>query len=166
MNIGQKTQKTICSYPSLQYSSSSFSLLPASPKIFHGRESEFEGLVDILAADRARVAILGPGGMGKTTLAMAALHAVKVVDRYPTRHFITCDSAHTNESLVATVASSLGLEGSRVLVKHVIHHLSTGPPCLLILDNFETPWEPMDGRMKVEEFLSLLTDIPHVALLV
>jgi hypothetical protein len=36
----------------------------------------------------------------------------------------------------------------------------------MILDNFETPWEAMDGRAKVEEFLALLADIPHVALLV
>jgi tetratricopeptide (TPR) repeat protein len=36
----------------------------------------------------------------------------------------------------------------------------------MILDNFETPWEAMDGRTKVEEFLSLLAGIPHLALLV
>jgi hypothetical protein len=104
--------------------------------------------------------------MGKTTLAMATLHHRKVVDRFPTRHFISCDSSHTNESLVATITSNLGLEPSRGLVRDVIHHLSTGPPCLVILDNFETPWEPVDGRAKVEELLSLLTDVPHVALLV
>ncbi|KAJ7815337.1 P-loop containing nucleoside triphosphate hydrolase protein, partial [Mycena olivaceomarginata] len=139
---------------------------PPSPKVFHGRESELEELVDTLLADPARVAILGPGGMGKTTLAMATLHHRKVVDRFPTRHFISCDSSHTNESLVATITSNLGLEPSRGLVRDVIHHLSTGGPCLVILDNFETPWEPVDGRAKVEELLSLLTDVPHVALLI
>jgi hypothetical protein len=30
----------------------------------------------------------------------------------------------------------------------------------------ETPWEPLSTRAKVEEFLSLLTNVPHLALLV
>ncbi|KAJ7817671.1 hypothetical protein B0H14DRAFT_3741639 [Mycena olivaceomarginata] len=37
---------------------------------------------------------------------------------------------------------------------------------ILILDNMETPWEPVSTRTNVEEFLSLLTDISHLALLV
>ncbi|KAF7333355.1 NB-ARC domain-containing protein [Mycena venus] len=151
---------------SLNASSGSLSVLPASPKIFHGREAELKDLVNILLADPARVAILGPGGMGKTTLAMAALHDPKVVKKYSTCYFISCDSAHTSDSLVAIIASNLGLEASRGLASTVIHHLSAGPPCLVILDNFETPWEPLAGQSKVEEFLSLLTDVPHVALLI
>lgn len=147
-------------------SSSSFSLLPATPKILNGREAELRDLVDTLNAVSARVAILGPGGIGKSTLAMAALHNEKVVDAYPTRHYISCDSALTNEALVTTITLHLGLAPSRGSAKHVLHYLMTGPPCLVILDNFETPWEPLHGRAKVEEFLSLLTDIPHVALLV
>ncbi|KAF8215040.1 hypothetical protein K438DRAFT_1749140 [Mycena galopus ATCC 62051] len=147
-------------------SSGSFSLLPATPQIFHGRESELGDLVNILCGTPARVAILGPGGMGKTTLAVAALHSTIVADKYPTRHFIPCDSAHTKDSLVATIASNLGLDSSSRSAKHVIYHLSEGPPCLVVLDNFETSWEPVEGRTKVEEFLALLADILHVALLI
>ncbi|KAJ7796681.1 hypothetical protein B0H14DRAFT_3157858 [Mycena olivaceomarginata] len=153
---------------SLNASSGSLSLLPASPKIFHGRESELNDLVNSLIADPARIVILGPGGMGKTALALTALHDTKVVKKYQTSYFVPCDSAHTNDSLVATIASHLGLdsESSRTLGRTVIHHLSTGPRCLLILDNFETPWEPVDNRVKVEEFLALLAEVPHIALLI
>ncbi|KAF7344685.1 NB-ARC domain-containing protein [Mycena venus] len=151
---------------SLNASSVSFSSLPATPKIFHGREAELENLVNILIVQPARIAILGPGGMGKTTLAIAALHDARVAERYSTCYFISCDSAHTSNSLVAIIASSLGLEASGGFSGAVIRHLSAGPSCLLILDNFETPWEPMDGRAKVEEFLSLLTDVQHVTLLI
>jgi hypothetical protein len=35
-----------------------------------------------------------------------------------------------------------------------------------MLDNLETVWEPMDSRGGVEELLSLLTDIPQLALMV
>ncbi|KAJ6457683.1 hypothetical protein C8R45DRAFT_880271 [Mycena sanguinolenta] len=151
---------------SLNTSSGLFSLLPASPKIFHGRDSELEDIVNSLLASPARVAILGPGGMGKTTLAVAALHNGKIMEKFGIRHFIPCDSAYTKDSLVATVASNLGLEAAQGSIRHVIHHLSTSPPCLVVLDNFEAPWEEVHGRAKVEEFLSLLTDIPHVALLI
>ncbi|KAF7373044.1 NB-ARC domain-containing protein [Mycena sanguinolenta] len=141
-------------------------MLPPFPQIFHGRESELRDLVASLLAVPARVAILGPGGMGKTVLAAAALYDSKLADKYPSRHFISCDSAYTSDSLVVAIASNLGLGRSAQSARPVIHHLSTGAPCLMVLDNFETPWEPLDGRGKVEEFLSLLTDIPHVALLI
>ncbi|KAF8144174.1 P-loop containing nucleoside triphosphate hydrolase protein [Mycena galopus ATCC 62051] len=146
-------------------SSGSFSLLPAVPKIFHGRDSELNLLVESLLSASARVAILGPGGMGKTTLAVAALHHIKVADKYASRHFIPCDSAHTNDSLVAMIASNVGLNSANS-ARHLINHLSTGPPCLIILDNFETPWEPANSRAKVEEFLALLADVPHVGLVI
>ncbi|KAJ7835260.1 P-loop containing nucleoside triphosphate hydrolase protein, partial [Mycena olivaceomarginata] len=139
--------------------------LPASPKIFHGRESELAELIDILMADPARVVILGPGGMGKTTLATATLHHPKVANRYQTRYFISCESAHTRNSLVAIIGSHLGLDTSSTSERAVVALLSAGQPCLMILDNFETPWEALENRAKVEAFLALLTDIPHVALL-
>jgi hypothetical protein len=104
--------------------------------------------------------------MGKTTLAMAALHDPKVAAKYQACYFVSCESAHTTDSLVAIIASNLGIETTGRMAKNLVHHLSVGPPCLVILDNFETPWEPVEGRAKVEEFLSLLTDVPHVALLV
>jgi hypothetical protein len=150
----------------LSDSSGSFSLLPACPKIFHGREFELEGLVDTLLEDTARVAILGPGGMGKTTLAMAALHHPEVANKYQTRYFISCESAHTRDSLIAIIGSHLGLDTSSTSERAVVGMLSAGQPCLVILDNFETPWEAAEGRDKVEEFLALLADIPQVALLV
>jgi hypothetical protein len=52
----------------LSNSSSSFSLLPPYPHIFHGRESELYDVVKILVQDSAHVAILGAGGMGKQIL--------------------------------------------------------------------------------------------------
>ncbi|KAJ7265228.1 hypothetical protein C8J57DRAFT_1511787 [Mycena rebaudengoi] len=55
-------------------SSGSFGLLPPSPQIFHGHDTELQDVVNILIQDSARIAILGTGGIGKTSLATVALH--------------------------------------------------------------------------------------------
>ncbi|KAJ7263711.1 hypothetical protein C8J57DRAFT_1230911 [Mycena rebaudengoi] len=66
-------------------SSGPFYMLPPSPTIFHGRESEHDTVVTILLQDSARIAILGMGGMGKTTLTIAALQNAQVELKYPQR---------------------------------------------------------------------------------
>ncbi|KAJ7103811.1 hypothetical protein C8R44DRAFT_858900 [Mycena epipterygia] len=147
-------------------SSSSFSMLPAQPKIFHGRESELENIVTGLKQQSAHIAILGAGGIGKTSLARAALHHPEVVAKYEHRFFVTADSATTSIELAALTGAHLGLEPGKDLIKSVIQFLSRGPSCLLVLDNLETPWEPLESRGEIEEFLSLVTDISHLALII
>ncbi|KAJ7907618.1 hypothetical protein B0H13DRAFT_2501480 [Mycena leptocephala] len=114
---------------------------PRLPKDAPRRDSELKDLLDSLLCDPARVAILGPGGMGKTTLAMAALHDDAIIEKYNLRHFISCESSTNCGDLTVWTM-------------------------LVVLDNFETPWEAVESRGPVEEFLSLLADIPSLALLV
>ncbi|KAJ7127844.1 hypothetical protein C8R44DRAFT_911033 [Mycena epipterygia] len=143
----------------------SFSLLPPQPQIFHGRQSELEEIITSLTQQPARIAILGTGGMGKTSLAKAALHHPHVSGQYENRFFITSESATTSIELAALVGSHLGLKPGKDLTKLVVKYLARGPPCLLVLDNLETSWEPPQSRGGVEEFLSLLTDVSHLALI-
>ncbi|KAJ7243469.1 hypothetical protein C8J57DRAFT_1243416 [Mycena rebaudengoi] len=147
-------------------SSGSFSLLPPSPKIFHGRESELKDVVDVLLQNSARIAILGAGGIGKTSLATAALHNPQVEARYSQRYFVPCHSSPTCPELAATIADHIGLEKGSNMSKRVAHYFSHAPPSLLVLDNLETPWEAISSRFEVEEFLSLLTDVPHLSLVI
>ncbi|KAJ7872213.1 P-loop containing nucleoside triphosphate hydrolase protein, partial [Mycena leptocephala] len=139
--------------------------LPATPKIFHGRESELKDLIDIFLCDPSRAAILGPGGMGKTTLAIALVHHPAIIEKYGLVHFISCESATTFGDLVTNIGSYLGLDPSPLLSKAIVRHFGRCGPCLVVLDNFETPWEPRESRAQVEGFLSLLADIPSLALL-
>ncbi|KAK7053535.1 NB-ARC domain-containing protein [Favolaschia claudopus] len=154
---------------SINLSSESFSLLPASPKLFCGRDSELIHVVKILTTDGdpARIAVLGPGGMGKTTLAMAVLHHPTIIEKYSIRYFISCESTPTCADLMLAVGSHLGLEPSRQPSNAILQHFKQfSGPCLLVLDNFETAWEAPDTRAEVEDFLAVLADIPNLALLV
>ncbi|KAJ7451369.1 P-loop containing nucleoside triphosphate hydrolase protein, partial [Mycena latifolia] len=141
--------------------------LPAKPKIFHGRESELNQILQNFCNKEApRVAILGTGGIGKTSLAKAALHHPDVSTKYEAKLFVACDSVTTSIELAALVGSNIGLKPGRDLTKPVVQHFAQGPPSLLVLDNLETPWEKIKSRGGVEEFLSLLTDVPHLALII
>ncbi|KAJ7289526.1 P-loop containing nucleoside triphosphate hydrolase protein [Mycena rebaudengoi] len=151
---------------SLGNSSGSLSLLPAFPQIFHGRESELQDLVNVLLQNSAHVAIMGTGGMGKTSLATAAIHNPQVAAKYSHRYFIPCYSSSTCTELATTIADHIGLEKGSNLQKRIAHSFAHAPASLLVLDNLETPWEPLSSRSEVEEFLSLLADVPHLSLMI
>ncbi|KAJ7843382.1 P-loop containing nucleoside triphosphate hydrolase protein [Mycena leptocephala] len=134
-------------------------MLPSAPKIFHGRDKELAEIMAVLANKSPRIAILGGGGMGKTSLARAALHHPDTVLKYEHRFFVAADSATTSIELAAQIGMYLGIKPGKDLTKPVVRFLSGKTSCLLILDNLETPWEPVQSRPGVEEFLSLLADI-------
>ncbi|KAJ7178265.1 P-loop containing nucleoside triphosphate hydrolase protein [Mycena filopes] len=142
-------------------------MLPASTQIFHGHESELADILKLFNQGTPHIAILGAGGMGKTSLAKAVLHEDTIAGRYTQyRFFIPCDKAGSTAELASLIGAHLGLKSGRDMTGTVLQHLSQSPPSLLVLDNLETLWEPVEFRKEIEEFLSLLADIPTLSLLV
>ena len=78
---------------------------PVAPEIFFGRDgivSDFASL--ILRNQQTKLAILGTGGIGKTSTALHILHHQDVVDRYDNRrYFVGCDAATSAESLATLI---------------------------------------------------------------
>ncbi|KAJ7801333.1 P-loop containing nucleoside triphosphate hydrolase protein [Mycena olivaceomarginata] len=147
-------------------SSTSISMLPSEPKIFHGRESELSDILHLFNTGIPRIAILGAGGMGKTSLAQVLLHHPDIIARYAqNRLFVACSSAMTTLELVNLIGAHLGLNPSTDLTQAVLQHLLSNPPSLLILDELETLWEPASSRGDTEELLSLLTGVEDLALI-
>ncbi|KAJ7234164.1 hypothetical protein B0H12DRAFT_1076399 [Mycena haematopus] len=150
----------------LKNSSNSFSLLPSKPKIFYGRETEVENIIKMLGQQAPRIAILGGGGMGKTSLARAVLHHLDTLTRFEQRFFVSAESATTSVELAALIGLHIGLNPGKDLTRPVVQYFSRRSSCLLILDNLETVWEPAQSRSGVEEFLALLTAIKHLGLII
>ncbi|KAJ7818243.1 P-loop containing nucleoside triphosphate hydrolase protein, partial [Mycena olivaceomarginata] len=154
-------------YSGSHNSSTSISMLPSEPKIFHGRDSELSDILLLFNQGTPRIAILGSGGMGKTSLARAVIHHAQIKTRYQQHcFFVACDSASSTVELAALIGVNIGLKPGRDLSQAVVQHFSSSPSSLLVLDNLETLWEPMECRSDIEEFLSLLTDIEHLALMI
>lgn len=138
--------------------------LPAPPRCF-GRTDQVEDLVATLCTDSPPpTPILGPPGVGKTTITLTALHDRRVVQKFGARrYFVRCDSAKSRHALIGEIATSLHLEPGPDLEDRLFMDLER-PPAVLALDNAETPWEA--DMVTVEEFLTQLTAISGLALVV
>ncbi|KAJ7065704.1 hypothetical protein C8F01DRAFT_1351708 [Mycena amicta] len=144
-------------------SSNSLTLLPSRPTIFHGRDSELDELVHLFLTHTApRIALLGPGGIGKTSVAKALIHHPHIVDQFGHNcFFVSCESAGNTEELAELIAPHVSVAASpgKDLPQRLVKHFQGSACTLLVLDNFESAWEPLDTRAEVDDLLSLLSSI-------
>lgn len=81
------------------------------------------------------------------------------------RWFISCEAAAAPQGLISTIANALNQTGDNLYNK-ILKFFKEQPRTLLILDNFETPWEPASGRRETEDILASLTSIDSLNLIV
>jgi len=122
----------------------------------------------LTASSPARLAILGPGGMGKTAIALTILHDARIVQSFRNlRFFLSCEALIDPNSVVISLAKLLGLQVSGDLVTAVITRLIAMPRTLLVLDNFETVWLANGAPVTaIEELLGRLAQIPSLSLII
>ena len=123
--------------------------LPISPTPFLGRQRELEEVTELLARDDVRLLTLtGPGGTGKTRLALQA--AAARADAYPGGVVWTpLASLRDPRVVAATAAQALGGQGS--LVEQV-----GDQRLLLLLDNFE---HVLSAASEVSQLLGLCPNV-------
>jgi predicted ATPase/tetratricopeptide (TPR) repeat protein/DNA-binding XRE family transcriptional regulator len=140
--------------------------LPPQPTSFIGREEELAALEALLhAADTRLITIVGPGGMGKTRLAVATAENQLAARRFA--HGVTFVSlASLNEpgEIVSALADALNFpldthsQQQRSAKRQVLDYLRQ-KQMLIVLDNFD---HLLDGAGLVAD---LLTAAPGVKLL-
>ncbi len=112
--------------------------LPPQPTPFVGRTSELTAVRDLLGRDDVRlVTLTGPGGTGKTRLAIEV--GTTLSDRYPEGIWFVGLAALRDPDLVAaTIATTLGLrEGPGSTPQQTIERHLRNRRVLLVVDNVE-----------------------------
>ncbi len=128
--------------------------LPNQPSRLIGRD---ECLIEVTKAvqDKRLVTIVGPGGVGKTTLAIMAMHGVKNFDR---RHFVDLSTVDDLDSLVGAIASAVGFAAAGCSLEQLATWLS-GSRTLLALDSCE---HMIDAAAEVVERILRYASTVHI----
>ncbi len=135
------------------------------PEAF-GREDEIGKVARALIAGRPAVVAGGPG-MGKTTVAVAAMYDPDVKARFGRRRVLaTVEDAPEPRAFLAKLALSLSLpaSGDEASLLRAIENACAAAPVAAILDNAETALDadPPAGQ----RILRLLAQVPNLSLAV
>jgi len=145
--------------------------MPLKPEIFYGRDDLVEAIVQLLLQEEtSRVCILGPGGMGKTSVSLAVVESPLIKERFPGGNviWVPCIEATSATLLLEILYTQLQVPGDKqITLEKIISELNTPKqPRLILLDNLETPWNAPGGHQKVGDILRKLGKLNHIAIIV
>ncbi|KAJ7579882.1 hypothetical protein C8J56DRAFT_283414 [Mycena floridula] len=169
--------------------------IPAANDKLFGRDLEIEKIVQILTAKplssqskRSRLsqifkrkptslkskpihlALLGAGGQGKTATALKVMAHPAIKDYYSRKNsiWVPCDEATSPELLLDVLCRSLAITVDTYnTLEAILNELrQTSKPIILLLDNFETPWNASGARSAVARIMQDIAQFPHVSLFV
>jgi tetratricopeptide (TPR) repeat protein len=148
--------------------------MPPAPAVFYGRDELVRDIADTIlkchtANNSANIAIVGSGGIGKTSAALAVIHQRSIVEAFgDARHWIPCDNRNTILLLLDHLARILSVTTtSGDLLGDIMSRLrQSNVPRIFLLDNLETLWDPIETKSECEAVLLLLSSLPHITVLV
>ena len=135
-SVSRLEERILLQDPSLEVGSTPTTNLPAPVSSFVGRAEELDRLERLMSEHRL-VTVIGPGGAGKTRLAIEA--ARRVTGRYPDGiWFVDLAPVGAGDGVGRAVASTLGVAGSPDVdpTATVAAHLRT-QTALVLIDNCE-----------------------------
>ncbi|KAJ7572702.1 hypothetical protein C8J56DRAFT_582063 [Mycena floridula] len=168
--------------------------MPAANDKLFGRDQEIEDIVQILTAKSsssrfklarlsrvfttkpksspksAHLALLGAGGQGKTATALKVMAHPAMKQFYSRKNslWVPCDEATSPEMFLHILYNSLAITvDTHNTLEDILNELrKTSKPIILLLDNFETPWNAPEARGTMARILQDIAQFPHVALFV
>ncbi len=140
--------------------------LPTPATRLIGREDEMAVLCPLLEAGESRlVTLLGPGGVGKTRLALEVAH--RVAPHFPAGvWWIELASNTTAPAALASIARALGVDDpfGKPMLRMLQEHLRD-KHALLVLDNLEQLLSEAEGSTVAAMIAQLLIAVPRVKML-
>lgn len=127
--------------------------LPLQVTSFVGRARELSALSKLILGNRL-VTLTGPGGTGKTRLALQA--SVELLDDYDGVYFVPLASIRDADGVLPAIATAIGVhEGASGPIRATLVPRLSAHPTLLMLDNFEHLLEaaPLVGELLEESEL-------------
>jgi tetratricopeptide (TPR) repeat protein len=147
--------------------------VPVKPEIFHGRDDLVEEIAQLLVNEETtHICLLGPGGMGKTSVSLAVVELPLIKERFPGENcvWVPCIEATSAALLLEILYMQLQVPGDKqVTLEKIIFHLnSLKQRRLILLDNFETPWNaPGTGIQKqIEDILRKLAKLTNITIFI
>ncbi|KAG1775410.1 hypothetical protein EV702DRAFT_1199430 [Suillus placidus] len=115
---------------------------PSRPAMLYGRDDLVAELTNLVVNDE-HLALIGPGGMGKSSLAKAIINEPLVADKFADRRFFVAyddldHSTITFETFMTRFAGALGIEIAGADPVRQISTCLRSASALVVLDNAET----------------------------
>ncbi|KAF5347850.1 hypothetical protein D9758_013840 [Tetrapyrgos nigripes] len=142
---------------------------PQPPVIFMSRSKLVEEAVNILrGTNQVHIAILGAGGIGKTSVALHIMGNHFIKEKLAGRcYFIPCEMLPDATILMQGLVQAIGLQVTqgKDSFKLLLDYLNSGQKVLLVLDDFETPWSG-SGQTKIRNLIEVICRCESVSVIV
>ncbi|KAH7907620.1 hypothetical protein BJ138DRAFT_460116 [Hygrophoropsis aurantiaca] len=138
---------------------------PAQPPMLFGRDTLVQDVVESLNSQH--VVLVGPGGIGKSSIAKAILNVDSIVARFNGRRFfVRFDNINasqvTFDTFIGRIAGTLGVRSNRL---SSITTFLGASDVLLVFDNAETFQDVASGADRIAEAIEEFGALPTVTII-